>query len=266
MKKKLGFTLIELVITMFLLGVSAVSVLTFIGEGTMFFVDTTERVEISMFAQNTLQRIKRQVVNSVPYSLETSYDNNLSYLQLTQPVATSRIINVVGNENLIYLASNEKNRLDISKDQCNVNNYFSRIIISSGNASYQFDYSFDSNDYHKIYINDPDFIDIYKRFSTNTARVYFIDSCSIQRYFVQNKILKYQYGYINNGTFVAVATENLSNDRIKVSEMLFNITSDGDNFVSASSKNKNDVLVGILIESGGEVISISQFMEVLNAS
>ena len=50
MRKSNGFTLVELVITMILLGMSAVFTLSFIGDGTRFFIDSVNRSEVSNYA------------------------------------------------------------------------------------------------------------------------------------------------------------------------------------------------------------------------
>ena len=94
MKKTLGFTSIELVIVMLLLGVTSIFVLSFIGMGTQIFVQASSRAEVSMYAKNLLQRMKREIINAVPYSLSTKDYVTSNYLEFISPVANSRIIKI----------------------------------------------------------------------------------------------------------------------------------------------------------------------------
>ena len=56
MKQK-AFTLVELVVTMVLLGITSTMVLTFISNGTLFYMESLGRAEVSSFSNNTITRL-----------------------------------------------------------------------------------------------------------------------------------------------------------------------------------------------------------------
>ncbi len=279
MKKTLGFTSIELVIVMLLLGVTSIFVLSFIGMGTQIFVQASSRAEVSMYAKNLLQRMKREIINAVPYSLSTKDYVTSNYLEFISPVANSRIIKInydsndVANSYLI-LATDIVDKLDSVSCNETTTKWLYTIVngqISKYELKEQAKYPQSAEDTKGTKISFKDntnILSIKQSLSTNNSRVYFIDDCSVKRYSFSksNKILDYQQGSISNGVFTSYQSAPLSDNKIKVESVLFNIASDNNNYQTQDTSNRNDVIVGILLSSGGEIISISQFLEVLNAS
>jgi MSHA biogenesis protein MshO len=60
-----GFTLIELVMVILLLGILAAGVTSFIGLSTQTYLNVTERDEIISTARFALERLNREVRNSL---------------------------------------------------------------------------------------------------------------------------------------------------------------------------------------------------------
>ena len=105
-----GFTLIELVTVIVLLGIMATGIGGFITLSTQTFVNVSERDELLASARFAIERLNREVSNAVPNSIRiatdidsnrqclefmpiqasTSYTRTVSYTHLTLP--TKRIV------------------------------------------------------------------------------------------------------------------------------------------------------------------------------
>jgi MSHA biogenesis protein MshO len=70
-QKQKGFTLLELVTVMIILGILATSVFTFLRYGVESYTNTTAREEIISSARFTIERLNREVRNALPNSLRT---------------------------------------------------------------------------------------------------------------------------------------------------------------------------------------------------
>ncbi|NQZ88439.1 MAG: type II secretion system protein [Colwellia sp.] len=69
--KQKGFTLLELVAVMVILGILATSVSTFIRYGVESFTNATDREEVISSARFAIERLNREVRNALPNSLRT---------------------------------------------------------------------------------------------------------------------------------------------------------------------------------------------------
>lgn len=85
-----GFTLIELVIVIILLGIMAAGIGGFVGLSTQTFVNVSERDELLASARFAVERLNREVSNAVPNSIriKTDTDTNQQCLEF-MPVKAS---------------------------------------------------------------------------------------------------------------------------------------------------------------------------------
>ena len=81
--KESGFTLLELIIVIILLGVMAVGITGFITLSTQTYLNVTERDELLASARFAVERLNREVRNALPNSLrvKTNVDTNKQCLE-----------------------------------------------------------------------------------------------------------------------------------------------------------------------------------------
>ena len=84
-----GFTLIELVTVIVILGVLSVGISNFIGTGTQIFVDTTERDQLLSDSRFVVERLNREVRNALPNSLRLSGNSARHCLEFVPVVWSS---------------------------------------------------------------------------------------------------------------------------------------------------------------------------------
>lgn len=114
-ERKKGFTLVELVVVMVILGVTATAAVSFLWMGTKMFVGLSNRVQLSTIAHNFMMRLRLQIESAMPYSLsaETNrYTGNPSRTALSMviPKGSYRIAQI-GGTNTIFLPLEEKDPL-----------------------------------------------------------------------------------------------------------------------------------------------------------
>ncbi|MGN1394759.1 MAG: type II secretion system protein J [Succinivibrionaceae bacterium] len=98
-----AFTLIEMVVSMVLLGISSLGVISFIGSSTSLYNDSIERVELSNYVNVLLHRLDMQLSNSVPYQLEVN-NNKLSFVL---PLFKIKVISVDNNRLTVFSESTD---------------------------------------------------------------------------------------------------------------------------------------------------------------
>ena len=74
-EKLRGFTLIELVVVIIILGVMAVGIGGFITLSTQTYVNVTDRDELAASARFVIERLNRELRNAVPNSIRVAVDN-----------------------------------------------------------------------------------------------------------------------------------------------------------------------------------------------
>jgi MSHA biogenesis protein MshO len=90
LKKQQGFTLIELVTVMVILGVLATSVTTFIRFGTQSYTDAADREQLTSTARFVIERLNREVRNALPNSMRVISGDGKQCLEFI-PIARSAI-------------------------------------------------------------------------------------------------------------------------------------------------------------------------------
>lgn len=73
--KNSGFTLMELIIVIVILGVMSVGIAGFITLGTQTYVNVTERDALLANARFSVERLNREMRNAVPHSVRVAVDN-----------------------------------------------------------------------------------------------------------------------------------------------------------------------------------------------
>lgn len=93
-KKHRGFTLMELIIVIVLLGVIAVGVSGVIRLASQTFVNASERDEIASNARFVLERLNREIRNALPGSLLLFDNGRAECIQFTPIVASSHYLTI----------------------------------------------------------------------------------------------------------------------------------------------------------------------------
>lgn len=275
MNIKRGFTLIELVVCMILLGISAISVVSFIGMGAEFFGDTVARVELASYTRNVMLRIQRQISMSIPYQINVKSNK---YLEFVQPIGTYRIIKASPSEIVLSVSQKQVNDIFHSKDSCPLlvgNTYEQKLAIIDSNKYLKQIKIKKIEDFYEskglVIVTLDGTPSVFNSSISNANRAYIIDSCSYRRYYVESNNLYYDCGtYVpdTDGSFVnnsLVCGSSLNSDRYLVQGMMFNMVKQSNSYVSLNASNQNSILIGLLTTSKGQSMSVSQMMEVGNA-
>ncbi len=88
--KQNGFTLVELVTVIVILGILATGTATFLRFGTQSYTDATDRDELISTARFVVERLNREVRNALPNSMRVVGDNGKQCLEFL-PIAESVI-------------------------------------------------------------------------------------------------------------------------------------------------------------------------------
>jgi MSHA biogenesis protein MshO len=89
-----GFTLVELVLVIVLLGIMAVGISGFIGLSTQTFVNVAQRDELVASARFAVERLNREVRNAVPNSLRVNSNATIQCLEFLPIVASSTYLDI----------------------------------------------------------------------------------------------------------------------------------------------------------------------------
>jgi MSHA biogenesis protein MshO len=88
--KSSGFTLLELIIVIIILGIMSVGITGFITLSTQTYLNATERDELLSSARFAVERLNREVRNAVPNSLRTFNSNTAQCLEFA-PIKASTV-------------------------------------------------------------------------------------------------------------------------------------------------------------------------------
>lgn len=268
-----GFTLVELVVCMVILGIISTVVLAFLSNGTKFFVETSARTEISVLGRNLSLRLERHLANALPYSYDVSSDKkSIDFLEVVGAYRVQKVQkvqkvqeDVAPNEYIVSFFASTKTPFTKMRDRCLAygikdDDYrlypaiFSRgdevvkgqpltledLIWNEGDSLLSFKTTLD-----------------YKSLSEG-ARIYFLDNCSSIRYSQNSEALKYQvFKYDPNlSTKVEIGNYDLTGTPVKLKELRFS---------AGSTDVSSDVSFGFLLMNQDQSMPVSQYVEVTNA-
>lgn len=265
-----GFTLVELVICMVILGIISTVVLAFLSNGTKFFVETSARTEISVLGRNLSLRLERHLANALPYSYDVSSDKkSIDFLEVVGAYRVQKVQkvqkDVAPNEYIVSFFASTNTPFTKMRDRCLAygikdDDYrlypaiFSRgdevvkgqpltledLIWNEGDSLLSFKTTLD-----------------YKSLSEG-ARIYFLDNCSSIRYSQNSEALKYQvFKYDPNlSTKVEIGNYDLTGTPVKLKELRFS---------AGSTDVSSDVSFGFLLMNQDQSMPVSQYVEVTNA-
>lgn len=266
-----GFTLVELVVCMVILGIISTVVLAFLSNGTKFFVETSARTEISVLGRNLSLRLERHLANALPYSYDVSSDKkSIDFLEVVGAYRVQKVQkDVAPNEYIVSFFASTNTPFTKMRDRCLAygikdDDYrlypaiFSRgdevvkgqpltledLIWNEGDSLLSFKTTLD-----------------YKSLSEG-ARIYFLDNCSSIRYSQNSEALKYQvFKYDPNlSTKVEIGNYDLTGTPVKLKELRFSAGS-----TDVSSDVSSDVSFGFLLMNQDQSMPVSQYVEVTNA-
>lgn len=258
-----GFTLVELVVCMVILGIISIVVLAFLSNGTKFFVETSARTEISVLGRNLSLRLERHLANALPYSYDVSSDKkSIDFLEVVGAYRVQKVQkDVAPNEYIVSFFASTNTPFTKMRDRCLTygikdDDYrlypaiFSRgdevvkgqpltlkdLIWNEGDSLLSFKTTLD-----------------YKSLSEG-ARIYFLDNCSSIRYSQNSEALKYQvFKYDPNlSTKVEIGNYDLTGTPVKLKELRF-------------SAGSTAVSFGFLLMNQDQSMPVSQYVEVTNA-
>lgn len=260
-----GFTLVELVVCMVILGIISTVVLAFLSNGTKFFVETSARTEISVLGRNLSLRLERHLANALPYSYDVSSDKkSIDFLEVVGAYRVQKVQkDVAPNEYIVSFFASTNTPFTKMRDRClayGIKDDDYRLypaIFSRGDEVVKG---------QPLTLKDKDLIwnegDSLLSFKTTLdykslsegARIYFLDNCSSIRYSQNSEALKYQvFKYDPNlSTKVEIGNYDLTGTPVKLKELRF-------------SAGSTDVSFGFLLMNQDQSMPVSQYVEVTNA-
>ena len=267
-----GFTLVELVVCMVILGIISIVVLAFLSNGTKFFVETSARTEISVLGRNLSLRLERHLANALPYSYDVSSDKkSIDFLEVVGAYRVQKVQkvqkDVAPNEYIVSFFASTNTPFTKMRDRCLAygikdDDYrlypaiFSRgDEVVKGQPLTLKDSTLTWNEGDSL-LSFKTTLD-YKSLSEG-ARIYFLDNCSSIRYSQNSEALKYQvFKYDPNlSTKVEIGNYDLTGTPVKLKELRFS---------AGSTDVSSDVSFGFLLMNQDQSMPVSQYVEVTNA-
>lgn len=112
--KQQGFTLIELVVVIILLGVTSVGVARILGLATQNYVNSAERDELSNSARFVLERLNKELPHALPNSVRefsvTNNGNTIECLEFVPIIASSTSLD------LTHITTNQFNVIEFNQE------------------------------------------------------------------------------------------------------------------------------------------------------
>ena len=146
-KKRLnqqGFTIVELVAVIVVLGVIAVSTTQFISQGVAVYVDTVRRDNLQQQSRFAIERLRRELANALPGSVRVRSDLTTQCVEFVPVVAATTYLNTITGVGVInnlevvdvgYAYSSGDSLAIYTLDNTNVYGAASNVVALTGDAA-----------------------------------------------------------------------------------------------------------------------------------
>ncbi len=258
MRRYSGFTLIEIVVVMVIMGITVVSVAGFVSQGALLMAEASARVTLAQFTRNITERISREMAGSIPYQTAVSRDENGNgVLSFREPLYVLRVYRVTEESSptskkyaYVYPSSGTDfacNRIDSSgQDRVSLLG----VIRSNGNLAEKKLSSGDCAVSGNLIRLDVTELDT----DLGLDRVYLMNDWSRVSYTIGTD----GYLFYHRGSSVTVIN---ADGRNKVKKMFFEAP-DGSGQQTAS--HLNSVFMALFTETDTETMSVEQLLEAEN--
>ena len=91
-RKSNGFSLIELIVVIVILGILATGISTFISFGTQVYTDATDREKIISSARFAIERLNREIRTAVPNSIRINDNGSTGIITAKQCIEFTPIV------------------------------------------------------------------------------------------------------------------------------------------------------------------------------
>lgn len=252
-----GFTLLEMVIVIVLLGIVAVGVTSFLRIGTQAYVDVTNRDKLLSGARFAVERLNREIRNALPNSVRVNNGTGVQCLEFLPIVASSIYtylpIAPVSGSNIQVVPFDDSN---LSGDKLSIYPVdelaayselltFTAADATTGDITLASAQSFDGK--------------------SPTQRVYFVDS-PVSYCVRDNAALGQAQLYRHSNNYTANSNNTPSNNGVLMAELLATISSGYSPFnVSAATHLRNAIITTQLKFSvNGDKINFNNEVQVQN--
>ena len=144
LSKQQGFTIVELVAVIVVLGVMAVSTTQFIRQGVEVYVDTARRDNLQQQSRFAIERLSRELANALPGSVRINSDSTTQCVEYVPIVAATTYLNTItgvgaiGGVDVIdvgYAYSSGDSLAIYTLDNARVYGAVSNVIALTGDAA-----------------------------------------------------------------------------------------------------------------------------------
>lgn len=283
-----GFTLIELVVVIVILGMTVITVTSFIGQGTLFYVESISRNSEAYLAENIILRLQKEINNTIPFqiSIENCFSEchgksgKLSMVPYKYVfVIKGKEVYEINRDNSSFIekltdsdvkffltlgSHTESSNTDIVSDLQNIDNYELLVVTNNGeiksNVVSEASYDATTNSFAIKFINSIDD-------SFYSANKIYLHKKNEKHSFWVNKNYEMVYKSSSSASALSVPMNINSQDdvasNIKIRAFVLNgALSNGNG--NKNSEHINSVVMDLVIVSEEQPFSVTHRFEVPN--